>query len=95
MSGGSESTASKAQKVLVQLDAELRLPVHLSQVVLKDRFRHVNRGEDVGDQTDCQGDSKATDRPGSKQEEEECRDHRGDVRIDDGEKGLVESGLHR
>jgi hypothetical protein len=48
------------------LNTEFRLSIHLGQVVLKDRFGHVDGGKDVGDQTDRQGNGKSPDGPSAK-----------------------------
>src|SRR5579863_6320234 len=91
--------AWKAQSTAVKIptspstksDTELRLPVHLGKVVLENRFGHVDRGENVGDQTDGQGDGETADRPGAKKEQEERGNDRRNVRVDDGQERLVES----
>src|SRR4029077_8470951 len=83
-----------ALKVPVRLYTELRLTVHLRQVVLKDRFRHVDRREHVGDQTNGQGDGEALDWPGAEHKQEQGGYDRGYVRVDDGQKCLVETRLN-
>src|ERR1700742_3074909 len=92
-----QSTAGESfPRVLVQvetLDTEFRLAVHLGKVILENRFGHVDRGENVGDQTDGQRDGETTDRSSSKKEQEERGDDRGDVRVDNGQESFVESGL--
>lgn len=47
-------------------NAQLRLTIHLGQVVLKNRLGHVDRREDVGHKTDNQGDREAPNGAGSK-----------------------------
>src|SRR6476646_5758470 len=73
------------------LDAQLALPVHLGQVILENRLGNIDGREHVGDQTDRQRDGKTANRPGSEQKQEEGGDHRRDVCIDNGEKGLIET----
>src|SRR5579871_6471017 len=93
--------AWKAQSTAVKIptspstksDTELRLPVHLGKVILENRFGHVDRGENVGDQTDGQSDGEAANGSGSKKEQEEGGDDCRDVRIDDGQERLVEASF--
>src|ERR1700741_3781004 len=58
------------------LNADFRLAVHLGKVVLENRFRHINRRKDVGNQTNRQGDRETSDRSCSKKEQEERRHDR-------------------
>src|SRR5262252_3516282 len=75
------------------LDTQFGLPFHLGQVILENRFRNENRREHVGDQTYGQRDSEALDRASAEIKEEERRDDGRYVRVDDGQKGLVETGV--
>src|SRR6516165_7970626 len=60
---------------------------------MENRLGHKDRGEDVGDQTDGQGDGETLDGASSKDKEEEGRNDRGDVSVDDGKKSFVETSL--
>src|SRR5882762_1425267 len=76
-------------------NAELRLTIHLGQVILENCLRNVDGCEHVRDQSDGQSDRKTTDGSGAEQKEEEGRHDGRHVRIDDGQKRLVEPGLDR
>src|SRR5258708_40071056 len=52
-------------------NAKFRLPIHFRQVIFENRLRNINRSENVGDQTNGQGDRKPPDRSGAEQEYEE------------------------
>ena len=77
----------------IQLNAQFRLAIHLRQVILEDRLRHIDRGEHVGDQADGQSDGESPDRAGAEDEQEYRRNHGGDVRVDDGQKRLIKAGF--
>src|SRR5690348_15352915 len=53
-----------------------------------------NRGKQVRGKTNHQRNGKAFDRTGTEQEKERSGHQRGDVRIDDGQKSLVETDIH-
>src|SRR5260370_40835135 len=74
-------------------NAKFRLAIHFRQVIFKNRLRNVDGRENVGDQTDGQGDRKAADGSGAEQKQEEGGHNCGDVRIDNGQKRLVEACL--
>src|ERR1041385_1417020 len=47
-------------------DAQLRLAIHIPQVVFKNRLGHLNRGEDIGDQADGECDGEPANGAGPK-----------------------------
>src|SRR5258708_951436 len=51
-------------------NAKFRLAIHFRQVIFKNRLRNVDGRENVGDQTDGQGDRKAADGSGAEQKQE-------------------------
>ena len=77
------------------LNAQLALTFHLRQVILKNRLGHVDRRENVGDQTDGQGNGEPADRPGAKQEEEKRRNDRRHVRVNDRQERFVKTSVDR
>src|SRR6516164_3318653 len=76
------------------LNAEFRLTIHLGQVILEDGLGHKDGSEHVRNQTDRQGDRETTDWAGSKDEEEDGRNNRGHVGINNGQKRLIKTGIH-
>src|SRR5215831_12645046 len=75
------------------LNTQLGLAIHLSQVVLENRLRYIDRCKYVGNQTDRQRNRKALDRPGPENEQEEGGNHGSYVGIDNGQKRLIEASL--
>jgi len=63
-------------------------------VIVENRLGDLNGREHVGNQADGQRNRESANRASSKQKEEKGRDHRGYVRVDNRQKGFVESGLH-
>ena len=64
-------------------------------MILENRLGHVDRGKDIGNQTNDQGDGKAADGARSEEAQEGGGNDGGDVRVDDGPEGIVETGIHR
>src|SRR6185503_16654288 len=60
-----------------------------------DHAREHHGGEQVGDQADAERDSEALDRAGPELEQEQRRDQRGGVRVEDGSEGAVIAQPHR
>src|ERR1700748_3028716 len=75
-------------------DTEFCLTVHLGKVILKNRLRHVDRGEHVRNQTDRQRDGKSADRACSEKEQEKRRNDGGHVSVNNGQEGFVEACLN-
>src|SRR6202022_593969 len=95
MNGGAQSTASGKSRSgpSTRSDAKFRLAIHFRQVIFENRLGNIDGRENVGDQTDGQGDRKPANRSGAKQKQEERGHHGGDVRIDNGQKRFVETSL--
>src|ERR1700758_2703190 len=62
---GPKCRARKSRSPSTDLNAQFRLTIHLRQVILENRLRNVDGRENVRDQTDGQGDSKAADWSGA------------------------------
>src|SRR5207253_8767909 len=83
-----------APEVLVRLNAQFRLTVHLGQVILENRFRDVDSREDVRNQTHDERNGKALYWASSEKSQKCSRNHGRDVRIDNCYKCLVKAGIN-
>ena len=86
--GGNERAGRFCNK---KLDGDHFSGFELVQVGLKDDARDIDRGEEVGQQTESEGDGEALDRPASEEEQNSRGDDGGDVSIDDGHPGVREA----
>src|SRR2546421_5858560 len=83
-----------APEVLVRLNAQLRLTVHLHQVILENRLRDVDRREDVRHQTYNQCNGETADWSGPEHTQKYGRNDSRDVSIDNRQKGFVKTGIN-
>src|SRR5207302_6085811 len=79
---------------LVRLNAQLRLTVHLHQVILENRFRDVDSREDVRHQAYNERNGETANWACSEHTQKCGRNDGSDVSIDNRQKGFVEAGIN-